>query len=916
MRYHYRGIGLMILLGLLTHSLFSQNAGDFVSFRKNATDLRISGTKGDLLIQGFSSSIFKVQWLSTNENSVDTSASVILKPESFTYSVVESATALEISSTECSIEITKKPLSVSLKSNGRTKIQQYNFRTVPDSVYLDFKINPADVFHGSGGRISEVDLNRKVLEFKNAYRPSYFEDIYGYTTQLSQSFNVPFIVSSHQYGLLLDSNLPGNMRMYIGALDSTQIHVEAQSQGKWAYYFINGGSNDEILEHYTLLTGRQPLVPRWALGYLQSKFGYKTEAEAKEVVNKLQAQGFPIDALILDLYWYGDGTTMGNFDWNSAAFPNPTQMMKDWAAKGVKTILISDPYITTKSKNFRLADSLSYLTKNTNNQTATVDMWNGTVGLLDVFKSQTQQWLWAQYKRLTSQGVSGWWCDKIEPEEHPSNFVHVNGSAPQVHNLYALTWAQNLHENHRRDFPEQRVFNLIRSGWAGSQRYGALPWSGDVMRYWAGLKLQIPMMIHSGFSGLAYMHSDIGGFETGPDKREKDEEMDMRWFQFGTFSPIMRAHGQRSSTEPYNLSQPFYDIVKRHIKLRYELLPYIYSLAYQNTTTGRPLCLSMDYFELTNTNKNITDQYFFGENLLVAPILLHGMLVRKVVLPKGKWFNFWTNQLHNGDANLFEKVTNENIPVYAKAGSFIPLASSAKSSTDSYISDSLTVKFFQDVSVRNSSFTMFHDDGKNPNSLKDNQIELIDFLGKTVTDTVQVQIRRRQKFDKSLTTRAITLELENITSFPKAVILNGQTIPVVFQENLFNKDNQAFYNTISAQLLVRFSWECDSPAQITVIRDGLSVLTSVEPTEDWKIYPNPMSQGQKAILDFVVNTSAEYELELVNTAGIVVNRLRLGPLQKDTHVVYPLDVPTLKGTVVLRLKNNLGQATSKKLVIE
>ncbi len=912
----------VLVFVLIVSKVFSQSAGNFVSFSETTKGLRIKGTTSDLVIQQFSPDIFKVQLLKSGQAPYDSSACVVLKPQGFTQKINESTTKIEIIGGKSTLEITKNPLRISLKSGSLTKIsEEQGIRLGKDSVYFSFKISPEDVFHGTGGRFSEINLNRKVLDFTNTYRGGYYDDGFGLTTGLSQSINLPFIVSSQKYGLLLDGSLPGDMRMYVGAQDSTKLNVEVASTGNWAYYFINGASNDEILQNYTLLTGRQPLPPRWALGYLQSKFGYKNETDAKDVLKKLQNEGFPVDAMILDLYWYGDGTTMGNFDWDKTKWPNSAQMIKDFAATGVQTVLINDPYVTNKSFNYALADSLKYFAKNANtNRTGQITMWNGTVGLLDIFNPNTQKWVWQKMKALANQGVSGFWSDKNEPENHPSNFIHVNGTASDVHNLYGLAWAKNIYDNYAADFPEKRVFNLSRSGYVGSQHYGVLPWSGDVLRVWSGLRYQIPMILHSGFSGLAYMHSDTGGFATSSDQSEKNEELDVRWLQFSTFSPILRSHGLRFSTEPYNLTQPFYGISKRYIKLRYELLPYLYSLAYKNSTTGRPICMTMDYFDLSKANGNIEDQYFFGENLVVAPILIHGMPLRKVVLPKGKWFNFWTNKLYNGETNIFENLTIDDIPVYARAGSIMPMSKSAKSSTSLYSSDSLVVRYYQDISVPRNNFTVFHDDGKDAKVLQNMRYELLNFSGKTSTDSVQIEATRTQNYAGTLSSRSLTYEVINLTSIPKSVSINKQNIPVVFREADFNKDNVAYYDTERKVLKVRTLWDCSTTNSLLVVRDGLSVITATEDElieeSTLNVYPNPSQANTELTFETIITQTAHYELEIYNMAGKSIYKQDLGKISQNEPLKHHWNNQNIRGVLIIQLTNNLGKVMNKKIVIE
>jgi len=371
----------LLFLILFYNFSYGQSAGNFVSYEKSGESLIIEGTGGALKVQAITPEIFKVQFLTSKASQAyDSSYSVSLKSITPFETVVESNNKIQLLFENCLLEINKTPLTIALRSGDELKIKEdKGIRYLKDSVFLSFEINPSDVFHGAGGRPFGPDLNRKAFEFYNTWEYAYYDQ----ATGLSQSFNIPFIVSSHKYGLLLDSDKPGLMRMYIGSLDSTKLNIEMVSSGKWAYYLINGDSNDKILENYTLLTGRQPLPPRWALGYIQSKFGYKNQSEATNAVSKLQNQGFPLDAVGLDLYWYGDETKMGNIDWYSPNWPSPEDMMKKLSARGVKTILITDPYISTKSDQYQTAETLSLFAKRFDSgQTYTQDMeWHsGVIG--------------------------------------------------------------------------------------------------------------------------------------------------------------------------------------------------------------------------------------------------------------------------------------------------------------------------------------------------------------------------------------------------------------------------------------------------------------------------------------------------------------------------------------------------------
>src|SRR5690606_38698513 len=250
--------------------------------------------------------------------------------------------------------------------------------------------------------------------------------------------------------------------------------------GRKTYQVIVGNTWDNLIENYTLLTGRQPLPPRWAFGNFASRFGYHSEREARETVAKFKVDKIPLDAIILDLYWFGKEVkgTMGNLAFDRDSFPNPEAMMADFNKQGIKTVLVTEPFILTTSNRWNEAVSKNILATDSIGQPFTYDFYFGNTGLIDIFKPEGHDWFWDIYKNLAKKGVSGWWGDLGEPEVHPSELQHATGSADEVHNIYGHNWAKLLFDGYQKDFPEQRPFILMRSGYSGSQRFGLIPWSG------------------------------------------------------------------------------------------------------------------------------------------------------------------------------------------------------------------------------------------------------------------------------------------------------------------------------------------------------------------------------------------------------------------------------------------------------
>jgi oligosaccharide 4-alpha-D-glucosyltransferase len=267
---------------------------------------------------------------------------------------------------------------------------------------------------------------------------------------------------------------------------------------------IAGDSWADLVGAYTDLTGKQPLIPRWALGNFASRFGYHSAKEARSIVDQFAADQIPLDAIIFDLYWFGKDIkgTLGNLEFDPDNFPEPEKMIRDFSDQGIKTILITEPFILTSSKTWNEAVQQKILATDKNGEPYTYDFYFGHTGLIDIFDPVARTWFWNEYKKYIQMGVAGWWGDLGEPEVHPSDLLHKTGSADQVHNIYGHNWAKLIADGYKKDFPGQRPFILMRSGYSGSQRFGMIPWSGDVNRTWGGLQSQPEIALQMGMQGI------------------------------------------------------------------------------------------------------------------------------------------------------------------------------------------------------------------------------------------------------------------------------------------------------------------------------------------------------------------------------------------------------------------------------
>lgn len=367
-------------------------------------------------------------------------------------------------------------------------------------------------------------------------------------------------------------------------------------------------------------------------------------------------------------------------------------------------------------------------------------------------------------------GIAAWWGDLGEPESHPADIWHVNGKADQVHNIYGHYWDKMLFEKYAENYPGTRLFHLQRSGFAGSQRYAAYPWTGDVSRSWGGLQAQLPLLLTMGMNGLGYIHSDAGGFAQGV----KNEELYTRWLQFAVFTPILRPHGSVIPSEPVFWSEKTQDIVRNYMKLRYAMLPYNYTLAYQNASNGAPLMRPLFYVYPNDTAaSNVEDEYLWGDNLLIAPVTKKEIASRSIYLPEGKWYEFHSGKEFAGNIRADFPLTIENIPVFAKAGSFIPMTQPL-TSTDNYTGRNYVVRYYPEGK---STFVQYEDNGLDSKSLSEGKFELITYNGSKENAKTTVSISRTGKWEGMPASRNMTLEILT-GSIPAKVTINGKKVKI------------------------------------------------------------------------------------------------------------------------------------------
>ena len=701
--------------------------------------------------------------------------------------------------------INKSPVRIDYASEGEPLVSEEHGYFAYETVRgFRFSLDEGEKILGGGQRVLGMDRRGRRMPLYNKASYGYAD---GETDQMY--FSIPAVMSSDRYMIVFDNSASGWLD--IGHTEPDVLKFEAVG-GRTAYLVIAGENYPALIGNYTDVTGRQPLPPRWSFGNYASRFGYHTEKETRDVVRRFRRADIPLDAVILDIYWFGPDIKghMGNLDWDREAWPDPEQMISDFAAQGVKTIAITEPFVLTTSNKWQSAVDAGALATTPTGEPRRFDFYFGNTGLIDVFNEQAREWFWAPYKMLFEQGTAATWGDLGEPEVHPGDALHwlsdagIQATGDEIHNAFGHMWARMVYERQVEEYPDMRPLILMRSGFAGSQRYAMVPWTGDVDRSWGGLKPQIELSLQMSMFGLAYNHSDLGGFAGG---EEFDKEMYIRWLQYGVFQPVYRPHAQEHiAPEPVFHDRETRDIVRDFVRLRYRLLPYVYTLAYENSASGMPLMRPL-FFE-DESNPDLIDEqnsYFWGDAFLVAPVMDPGVERVAVDLPAGTWFDFWNDTRYEGGASVSVPVTLETIPVLVRAGSFIPMVDVVDSTRD-YSSENLTLHYYADASVAASVGQMYDDDGESRLSIQDGEYELLKFSSRQDEASLTLDLQRETDGYRGMpASRQVTAVIHNWTASTSSVFVDDVEIAV--KRRLPRSGTGATFDKKTNTLRVRFQWQ-------------------------------------------------------------------------------------------------------------
>ncbi|RFS19283.1 DUF5110 domain-containing protein [Chitinophaga silvatica] len=499
------------------------------------------------------------------------------------------------------------------------------------------------------------------------------------------------------------------------------------------YYFIAGKNADEVIGGYRVLTGDAPIVPRWALGFWQSRERYKSQQEVLETVKTFRQRGIPLDNIVQD-WSYWKENDWGSQEFDATRFPDPDGMIKELHKQHTRLMISVWPKVYEGINVYNQFKKSGWLYGRNIADRQRDWIGEGYISTFyDAFNADARKGFWDLLnKHLYSKGLDAWWMDasepdilsNVSPEKRIGQMIpSAAGLAAENLNAYPLENARGIYEGQRGTDPNSRVFLLTRSGYAGSQRYAATIWSGDIGARWEDMKTQITAGVNFSMSGLPYWTMDIGGF--GVEKRfehpnaadQKEwQELQTRWFQFGTFVPLFRSHGQFPFREIFNVSEPgspAYESMLYYNRLRYRLLPYTYSLAgmayHQQYTIMRGLVMDFPNDEHSLT---VGHEYMYGPSFLINPICEYNRREQSVYLPAGQgWFDLYTGAYQEGGQEVTAKAPYERMPVYVKEGSIIPMGP-ALQYTDEKKPYPVTLFVY---TGKDASFTIYEDEGTNYN---------------------------------------------------------------------------------------------------------------------------------------------------------------------------------------------------------
>ena len=649
--------------------------GNFLSIDRDDNIIKITSEQGYLNLLFYREDIIRLTMNPHQEPKMENTIAIVSESQNVEFKVEDNEDKLIINSKLLTVAIAKEPLRINFfDSDGRLIVKESNkgMGYNNNNEVICFKVmDNNDHFYGFGEKTSFLDKRGEKMTMWNSdvYSPhnpeidALYQSIPFFMTLRNGKAHVIFFDNSYKTVFDMKSN--------------EQYYSFKADGGQLDYYLLAGSSPKDVIEQYTLLTGRVPIPPKWALGYHQSRYSYESEQEVRELVKTFLEKDIPLDAIYLDIH-YMDGYRVFTFD--KAHFPDPAKLFNDLKSAGVNVVPIVDPGVKEDPEYliFKEAVLENHFCKYLDGQIYYGDVWPGNSAFPDFMNSKTRKWWGSKHSFYTDLGIEGIWNDMNEPavfnetKTMDTKVIHNRDGElkthREMHNLYGLMMGEATYNGMKKLLKGKRPFLLTRAGFSGIQRYAAV-WTGDNRSFWEHLSMSIPMCLNLGISGVAFTGSDVGGFA-----HDTTGELLVRWTQAGAFFPYFRNHSANDTVrqEPWSFGSKYEDILKKYIQLRYQWLPHLYSLFSEANKTGIPVMrpLFMEFPNDENTF-NLSDQFMIGDNVIIAPIMQPNTNHRAVYLPDGSWYDYWTDNLYQGGKHILIRADLDTLPIFIKAGSII-----------------------------------------------------------------------------------------------------------------------------------------------------------------------------------------------------------------------------------------------------
>jgi len=607
---------------------------------------------------------------------------------------------ITLTTSRLKIEITRADSSVIFYDSAGHKLTQENTRTLTPT-----EVNGEKTFH------SERFVNMWDTQEAFYGLGQHQAGVWNYrdeSVDLSQdntNISIPFLLSSNGYGIFWNNGSRGRFNnRFVHA-----FYLSSEVSDSMDYYFFYGPDFDRLIADYRELTGAAPLFGKWAYGYWQCKNRYDSQQELLAIAQKYRDLHIPLDNIVQDWFWWN---TMGEPVFNKN-YPDPKGLIDALHKINVHLMISVWPYFRPGSPVYDDMDKRGFFI----DKTVAPSFHPVAQALYDPFNPEARKYYWnLMNNALFKIGADAWWLDTTEAETEgretnilATNKIDHGKNGARFANEFPLMTTTAVYEGQRAASDKKRVFILSRSAYAGSQRNAAAVWSGDVDPNWETFRRQIPAGLNYSVSGLPYWTTDIGGFVSANPDDPAYRELYVRWFQFGTFCPIFRAHGTRTTNqnEIWSYGPDAQKTLTAYDNLRYRLMPYIYSLAWKTTSEGytimRPLV--MDFREDVRA-QNIGDQFLFGPAILVNPVTESGAATRRLYLPNAKWYDFWTGAAIQGDRTLDAPSPIDRMPLYVRAGSILPLGPDIQYAAEKS-ADPIELRVYRGA---NGAFTLYEDE--------------------------------------------------------------------------------------------------------------------------------------------------------------------------------------------------------------